>query len=151
MKPFLALALALATAAAFAQSKRPEGNEAFKALDKNGDGALSRQEAGAEKELAKRFARFDADKSGTLSEAEYQKAMQDNDKRVLEDTAITTKVKAALLAEKGVPSFAISVETYEGRVLLSGFVDSAAVKAKAGKLAAGVAGVHKVENHLAVK
>ncbi len=151
MKTLLALALALAAATALAQSKRPDGNESFKALDKNGDGALNRQEVAGEKELTKRFARFDADKSGTLSEEEYLKAMQDNDKRVLGDTAITTRVKAALLAEKGVPSFAISVETYEGRVLLSGFVESAAIKARAGKVAAGVSGVRKVENHLAVK
>jgi hyperosmotically inducible protein len=151
MRTLLALALTLAAAAALAQSKRPDGSESFKALDANRDGALSRQEAAAEKELAKRFTRFDADKNGALSEEEYLKAMQDNDKRVLADGAITAKVKAALLAEKGVPSFAISVETYEGRVLLSGFVESAAVKAKAGKVAAAVAGVRKVENHLAVK
>ena len=52
---------------------------------------------------------------------------------------------------KGVPSTAISVETYEGRVLLSGFVDTNDIKAKAAKVAAGVSGVKQVQNNLVVK
>ena len=99
----------------------------------------------------RRFARFDASKDGRLDLDEYLKASQDNDARVLADSAITVKVKAALLAEKGVPSTAVSVETYESRVLLSGFVDSAAVKDKAGRVAAGVTGVKNVQNNLVVK
>jgi osmotically-inducible protein OsmY len=136
------------SAAAWAQKT---GNRAFDALDKNQDGYLSRQEAAGDKELAKRFAKFDANKDGRLDLDEYLKAGQDNDARVLADSAITVKVKAALLGEKGVPSTAISVETYESRVLLSGFVDSVAVKETAGKVAAGVSGVKRVQNNLVVK
>jgi len=151
MKRLTAIALLLAFCTCAWAQKKGSGNEAFDALDKNRDGYLSKQEAAGEKELAKRFARFDANKDGRLSVDEYLKAYQDNDERVLTDSAITVKVKAALLAEKGVPSTAISVETYESRVLLSGFVDSAAIKDKAGRVAAGVSGVKRVQNNLVVK
>ncbi|MGH8704478.1 MAG: BON domain-containing protein [Burkholderiales bacterium] len=150
MKTLLIFALASACVAT-AWAQKGSGNAAFDALDKNEDGSLSRAETAGERELAKRFAKFDADKDGRLNLDEYLKAIQDNDRRVLADSAITTKVKALLLAEKGIPSTAISVETYEGRVLLSGFVDSEAIKARAGKVAAGVSGVRKVQNNLVVK
>lgn len=130
---------------------KDQKNQAFAALDKNSDGSLSRDEAAAEKELAKRFPKFDANKDGKLSEDEYIKAMQDNDKRVLADSAITSKVKAELLITKGVPSTSISVETYERRVQLSGFVDRKEQVAAAGKVAAAVSGVRVVQNDLKVK
>jgi osmotically-inducible protein OsmY len=151
MHRLIAVALILAFSAGAWAQKKGTGNSAFDALDKNQDGFLSRQEVAGEKELAKRFARFDANKDGRLNVDEFMRANQDNDGRVLADSAITAKVKAALLAEKGIPSTAISVETYESRVLLSGFVDSAAVRDKAGRVAAGVSGVKHVQNHLAVK
>jgi hyperosmotically inducible protein len=130
---------------------KDQKNQAFAALDKNSDGFLSRDEAAAEKELAKRFAKFDANKDGKLSEDEYLKAMQDNDKRVLADSAITSSVKAKLLITKGISSTAISVETYERRVQLSGFVDNREQVAAAGKVAAAIAGVRTVQNDLKVK
>lgn len=151
MNRLLAIALVLAFAVTAWAQKKDSGNSAFDALDKNRDGFLSKEEVAGEKELARRFARFDADKDGRWNLNEYLKASQDNDGRVLADSAITTKVKALLLAEKGVPSTAISVETYEGRVLLSGFVDNAAIKEKAGKVAGGVSGVKQVQNNLVVK
>jgi hyperosmotically inducible protein len=152
MKPLIVLALAATFAgAAWAQPKEKTGNAAFDALDKNTDQFLSREEAASEKELAKRFARFDANKDGKLNVDEYVKAMSDNDKRVLNDSTITTKVKSALLAEKGVPSFSISVETYEATVQLSGFVESEEIRDKAGKVAASVSGVKQVQNSLVVR
>lgn len=151
MRRLLATALLLAIASTASAQKKDSGNSAFDALDKNRDGYLGKAEVEAEKELAKRFARFDADRDGRWNLNEYLKANQDNDGRVLADSTITAKVKALLLAEKGVPSTAISVETYEGRVLLSGFVDSTAVKDKAGKVAAGVSGAKHVQNNLVVK
>ena len=146
----VATLLALLAAPAWAQ-KKDSGNSAFDSLDRNRDGFLSKEEVAGERELAKRFARFDADKNGRWDLNEFIKANQDNDGRVLADSAVTAKVKALLLAEKGVPSTAISVETYEGRVLLSGFVDSADVREKAGKVAAGVSGAKQVQNNLVVK
>lgn len=146
----VATLVALLAAPAWAQ-KKDSGNSAFDSLDRNRDGFLSKEEVAGERELAKRFARFDADKNGRWDLNEFIKANQDNDGRVLADSAVTAKVKALLLAEKGVPSTAISVETYEGRVLLSGFVDSADVREKAGKVAAGVNGAKQVQNNLLVK
>jgi hyperosmotically inducible protein len=151
MKSLLAaLLIAVFASAAWAQ-KKESGNLAFDSLDKNRDGFLSKEEIAGHRELAKRFANFDADKDGRWNVDEYIKANRDNDERVLSDSTITTKVKAMLMAEKGVPSMSISVETYEGRVLISGFVDSAAIKEKAGKVAAGASGVKAVQNNLAVK
>ena len=151
MKRLLAIALAAVFASTVWAQKKESGNNAFDALDKNRDGFLSREEIAGERELAKRFAKFDTNKDGRWNVDEYIKANQDNDGRVLSDTAITTKVKALLLGEKGVPSTSISVETYEGRVLLSGFVDTKDQIGKAGKVAAGVSGVKKVQNQLVVK
>jgi hypothetical protein len=148
----IVLALALACALpALAQQKKETGNAAFDGLDRNADGFLSKEEIAGNRELEKRFTRFDADKDGRWSVDEYMNANRDNDGRILADTAITAQVKGTLLAEKGIPSRAISVETYEGRVLLSGFVDSEAIKTKAGKLAAGVSGAKRVQNNLVVK
>lgn len=67
---------------------------------------------------------------------------------VISDSTITTKVKAALLAEKDVNSFDIQVNTFEGVVQLSGFVDSQWQIDKAVQTAAAVNGVRKVKNDL---
>ena len=69
----------------------------------------------------------------------------------VDSAAITSKVKAALLDDSGLKSFDISVETFKDVVQLSGFVNSDQVKARAGELAAGVAGVRSVRNNLIVK
>ena len=67
---------------------------------------------------------------------------------VVDDAAITTKVKAALLAEKDVNSFDIKVQTFERTVQLSGFVDSQWQIDKAVQVASGVEGVARVKNDL---
>jgi osmotically-inducible protein OsmY len=69
----------------------------------------------------------------------------------VDSAAITSKVKAALLADSGLKSFDIGVETYKDVVQLSGFVNTEQVKARAGQVAAGVAGVRSVRNNLVVK
>jgi hyperosmotically inducible protein len=123
----------------------------FLALDRNRDGYISKVEALANPEVHKRFAAFDADKDGRLSEAEYVAAMEDNEKRILQDSVITARVKAALLAERGIPSLSISVETYEGGVQLKGFVNAADIVSRAGRITAGVAGVRTVHNNINVR
>lgn len=69
----------------------------------------------------------------------------------IDDAAITTKVKSALLAEKDVNSFDISVETFKQTVQLSGFVNSQWQIDKAGQIAKSVAGVEQVKNNLVHK
>lgn len=68
-----------------------------------------------------------------------------------DDSAITTKVKAEILNEPSLKVLQINVETFKGVVQLSGFVDSAQSKSKAGEVAAGVKGVKSVKNNLVVK
>jgi osmotically-inducible protein OsmY len=69
----------------------------------------------------------------------------------IDDAAITSKVKAAILDEPSLKVFQINVKTYQGVVQLSGFVDSAQSVNKAGEVAGSVAGVKEVKNDLVVK
>ncbi len=69
----------------------------------------------------------------------------------MDDTAITTKVKAAIFAEPGLKTLQISVDTVKGVVTLSGSVDSRSNSDRAKELAGAVAGVKDVENRLVVK
>ncbi|VTP63294.1 Osmotically-inducible protein Y precursor [Serratia rubidaea] len=69
----------------------------------------------------------------------------------IDDTVITTKVKSALLADKNIKSREISVETFKGRVQLSGFVSSSADANRAVQVTRGVAGVKSVEKRDAVE
>jgi len=151
MRKSLAMVFITAFATAAWAQKSPSGNAGFDGQDKNHDGYLSKQEIAGDKEMEKRFAKFDGNKDGRWTLDDYIRAHKDNDERIAADTAITTKVKSSLLLEKGVPSTSVSVETYEGRVQLSGFVDNAGIKEKAGKVAAGISGVKAVENKLTVK
>lgn len=68
-----------------------------------------------------------------------------------DDTAITTKVKAALLGDPDVKSSAISVETLEGAVQLSGFVSSQTQAQRAVDITRRVDGVKQVINKMTVK
>lgn len=67
------------------------------------------------------------------------------------DAAITTKVKASLIQEQALKAFQINVETMQGTVQLSGFVDTRAQKDQAGRIAAGISGVKLVQNNILVK
>ncbi|HEX5362016.1 MAG TPA: BON domain-containing protein [Fluviicoccus sp.] len=69
----------------------------------------------------------------------------------IDDTVITTQVKAAVFQDPGLRSAEINVETYKGDVQLSGFVSSQADIDRAMQLAQGVKGVHKVTNGMRVK
>lgn len=69
----------------------------------------------------------------------------------IDDSVITTKVKAAILDEPTLKVFQVNVETFKGEVQLSGFVDSAQNVKKAGEVARGVKGVTSVKNSLIVK
>jgi hypothetical protein len=145
MRALLILTLLAASAAARAQPVD------FAALDVNADGFLSRREVAANPELAKRFAQFDADKDRRWSPAEHAAARDENDRRAVRDAALTARVRAALVAESGIRSTAISVETYEGEVQLTGFVPAPDMASRAGRVTAGVSGVRTVHNNLLVR
>jgi len=69
----------------------------------------------------------------------------------IDDSAITTKVKAAIFNEPSLKVNQISVETYKNVVQLSGFVDSSASMDKAVTIARSVQGVSSVKNDMRVK
>jgi len=69
----------------------------------------------------------------------------------VDDSVITTKVKAAIFNEPSLKVFQINVETFKGEVQLSGSVDSAQIVNRAGEVARSVGGVKSVKNNLIVK
>jgi len=69
----------------------------------------------------------------------------------VDDSVITTKVKAAILNEPTLSSAEINVETFKGEVQLSGFVNSSADISKAVEVARGVKGVNSVKNDMRLK
>ena len=69
----------------------------------------------------------------------------------VDDSVITTKVKAAIFNDSTLKVNEINVETFKGVVQLSGFVSSQANIDKAVELARGVAGVKSVKNDMKLK
>jgi len=69
----------------------------------------------------------------------------------VDDTAITTAVKARYIDNKEVDATSIRVETLNGTVMLSGFAKSATEKTTAETLAWKVNGVKAVKNELAIR
>jgi osmotically-inducible protein OsmY len=69
----------------------------------------------------------------------------------VDDSVITTKVKAAIFDEPTLKSAEINVETFKGVVQLSGFVSDRADKGRASEVARGVEGVQSVKNDIRLK
>jgi osmotically-inducible protein OsmY len=69
----------------------------------------------------------------------------------VDDSVITTKIKTLIAEDDFLKSFQISVETYQGTVQLSGFVNSQMAADKAGQIATSVHGVKSIKNNLIVK
>lgn len=69
----------------------------------------------------------------------------------VDDSAITTAVKAKMAEDKSVSATAISVETLKGTVQLSGFAKSQAEKDRAESIARGTKDVKAVRNSIVVR
>jgi hyperosmotically inducible protein len=69
----------------------------------------------------------------------------------VDDSAITTKVKTAILSEPGLKVSEINVETFKGVVQLSGFVNSQDDIKSAVRVASTVSGVKSVKNDMRLK
>lgn len=69
----------------------------------------------------------------------------------IDDTAITTKVKSEMIADKEVSAHQIHVKTSRGVVHLTGSVESRYEANKAASIARGVAGVRSVDNDIQIK
>jgi len=72
-------------------------------------------------------------------------------KEYIDDSAITAKVKAALVGDSRTKASQIEVETREGVVQLAGFVNNSEAKATAEELARGIDHVKSVDNQIDVK
>lgn len=70
---------------------------------------------------------------------------------VIDDAAITAKVKSAVLAEPGLKTLQIDVDTKDAVVTLRGTVDNDALKSRATQIAQNVNGVRSVVDNLDVK
>lgn len=150
-----ALAWAIPLAHAGDKDAPRVGNAKFIQLDANADGLLSQDEVKHVRGYAGPFNEADANRDARLDDKEFLKAESLHDRayasRVANDSAITAKVKAALLREPQLKSLDVSVETYRGEVLLSGFVKDDAQRARAVKAAATIAGVSGVKDGLLVR
>jgi hyperosmotically inducible protein len=69
----------------------------------------------------------------------------------VDDSLLTTRVKAALLDNIDIKSFDLKVETRKGEVMLSGFVDNQAQVDHAVAIARSVPGVVTVNNSVSLK
>ena len=76
---------------------------------------------------------------------------QESSGEYVDDSVITTTVKSLLAKDDFLKSFDIGVETFKGRVQLSGFVNSKQAVDKAGEIARSVKGVKSLKNDLIVK
>ena len=69
----------------------------------------------------------------------------------VDDTTITSKVKESFVADKYVKASQVNVETMQGVVQLSGFVDSTSTEQRAVQLAQQVSGVKSVKDNITVR
>lgn len=146
-----ALALPVATAA----DPGPTNNAKFNSLDVNRDGALSKSEVRGMPGYDKAFDEADDNRDNRLDATEFLKAESNYDRMraatYAADSVITAKVKAALLRERQLKSLDVSVETYDGQVLLSGFVRNSDQRDRAILVASSVQGVTTVKDGLVVR
>jgi len=89
--------------------------------------------------------------SGTASLGCASTRTHESTGEYIDNSVITSKVKAAIVGDPELKSLQISVKTYKDTVQLSGFVDSAEAVRRAGQAASGVQGVTSVRNDLVVK
>ena len=127
----------------------------FKSADSNGDGMVSLEEFAAQGGHEQAFREGDANRDSRLSSDEYAKSNAHNDRikagKYVDDAWITAKVKTLLLKDEGVKGLAVNVETHQGAVQLSGWVNTPDQIVRAEKIALGVEGVKGVRNDLLIK
>jgi osmotically-inducible protein OsmY len=95
-------------------------------------------------------AAFAAGCAATKSESGSQSSSSRSTGQIVDDAAITAKVKAELLKDPEVSGMKINVDTTQGTVKLKGEIKTIALRKKVEDLAKGVAGVKSVDNQLIV-
>jgi len=101
--------------------------------------------------LTKRLFALSAAASLVLALGCASTSTQESTGEYIDDSTITTKVKAAIFNEPSLKVAQINVETYKAAVQLSGFVNSSADIGMAGAVARGVKGVVSVKNDIRLK
>jgi osmotically-inducible protein OsmY len=76
---------------------------------------------------------------------------QESTSEYVDDTWITTKVKSTLIDSPSVKATEVNVETFKGRVQLSGFVSTQMAMNEAVRLTQGIKGVTSVKNDMRIK
>jgi osmotically-inducible protein OsmY len=76
---------------------------------------------------------------------------QESTGEYIDDTALTTTVKAKFVDDKTVSAMNINVETFKGTVQLSGFANSQAEADRAVQIARNTTGVKSVKNDIRLK
>jgi osmotically-inducible protein OsmY len=87
----------------------------------------------------------------TLAAGCASTATHESTGQYIDDTALTASVKTAIFNDPALKSSEINVETFKGRVQLSGFVSSKENIAQAVRVAEGVKGVEAVKNDMRIK
>lgn len=127
----------------------------FNALDGDHDGSLTQAEIAGDADFKNHFAVADRNHDGLLVNNEYStfksRVQQKRIESYLDDSTVTAKIKAELFKDTGMKGLDISVETYQGQVILSGFVDTRQQLRRAMRIASGIRGVQAVKNGLVVK
>lgn len=131
---------------------------ALGACDRVGDQMTGERDSAATKteraaDAAKRDAKDATAGAGAAMgrAADQTKAMGAAAADKVDDATITTKVNAALAADKDLSAIKIDVDTQNGVVTLSGPAPTATAKQRASELARTVKGVSSVNNQLTVK
>jgi len=124
-------------------------------LDANQDGFVSLAEARRIRGFEAAFHEADDNHDGRLTPDEFAKAQAIHDHvrgaGYFNDGLITAKVRSALAKEEDLRALDITIETYDGQVILGGKVDTPARARKVMEIAAAVAGVEAVKSTLEIK
>lgn len=127
----------------------------FNKFDANRDRRLTSEEVAGDADFNGRFKLADNNHDGVLAPDEYSTfkshAQQSRIASYLDDSTVTAKIKAELIKDAGTDGLDITVETHDGQVILSGFVDTYQQSRLAMQIASGVRGVRAVKNGLVVK
>jgi hyperosmotically inducible periplasmic protein len=115
--------------------------------------AIALTTAGCNRQPADTTGRATSDKMATTTDRAASTINRATNETAVavDDAAITTKVKSAVLAEPGLKSLQINVDTKDAVVTLSGTVDTPELKSRAVQIAQSVQGVKSVNDNLSVK
>lgn len=127
----------------------------FNKFDIDHNSKLTQKEVAGDADFSGQFKRADDNGDGVLAISEFSafksQAQQSRIESYLDDSTVTAKIKAELVKDAGMKGLDISVETYKGQVILSGFVENKEQSQRAMRIASGIRGVQSIKNGLIVK